>query len=194
LSIENSTVLLGGIIRGDIEIPETSFLNTTTDNSTIFGNLYNRGILHVAENRILLVKGNFTQVDTGILNVDLVNSNQSAINITNATVTIAGNLQYKITKKPFLHSAKYPILGAENSVINGYFNNHTARALETSTVHRDLKVEIEGNIIYIIYDFSIDDVEPWEWVVIGVSASFLFIIAIICIAKFRVNREYQTIP
>jgi hypothetical protein len=37
-----------------------------------------------------LFAGNFTQLNTGTLRVDLVNTNTSAINITNATVAIAG--------------------------------------------------------------------------------------------------------
>jgi hypothetical protein len=62
-----------------------------------------------------------------------------------------GDLKYKLTKKPFLHSAKFPILSAINSVINGSFNNKTATASEASTVQRNLQVETEGNIIYIMY-------------------------------------------
>ena len=53
----NATVLLGGIIKGDIDIPQTSFVNTTYDNSTILGNVVNQGVLHVAENRVLLIHG-----------------------------------------------------------------------------------------------------------------------------------------
>ena len=54
---KNATIFLGGYIKGDVEIPETSYVNTTAENSTIFGNVVNKGALHVAENRILLIHG-----------------------------------------------------------------------------------------------------------------------------------------
>lgn len=191
---QNTTIQLAGNIQGNILITETSFLNTTYDNSTIIGNVENRGILHVAENHILFVKGNFAQLSTAVLRVDLMNVNQSAINITNATsVVIAGDLQYRIAKKPFLHSAKYPIVSTLDVEISGKFNNNTASALSASTVTRLLKIEVDPKIIYIVYDFKVKDVEAWEWAVISIVIAVVVAVAITCIIRFRTNRAYQTI-
>jgi hypothetical protein len=195
LSMNNAVLLLGGTINGDVQIPPNSLLNTTNNNATINGNLTNNGTLHVAENRVLLVHGNFAQGSTGIIQVDLVNTNQSAINITDASVVIGGYLRFKLTKKPFLHSAKFPILGAVNSTISGNFNNNTAFAVEHSVVMRSLKLETEGNIIYIVYDFNPRDVEAWEWAVISVSGALIIGIAVVCILRFRARRDaYEEIP
>jgi len=167
------------------------FLNVTSFNATVFGNVINRGIVHVAETHALVVNGNYYQYADGTLEVDLTATNGSALNITNST-TLNGNLLYKITKKPFLKSAKFPVVTSLNLEIDGSFVG-TANPLEGSIITRELKLEYHPKIIYVIYDFNVKDVDKWEWLAIGLVGGFVVLATIFVLAKCWRRRKYDTI-